>query len=239
MILFTEDVFVYARIDDTNSDAMQGFLIYCAEALGIPWVMDYKKDEFENEQLTNSFSHYMVNQKDIPTLTVELELGGRADPKFIALGEAIIHKAMGQFQMRRRDLKKKDESFGEDPSILLKSIKKIGDGITPLRLADAYAVNSERINITDPGILELSVKPGNFIHRGDLIGFLVNPYSLQNNRKPVFSSLEGWVLSSSGKYILRKGKGFAFLGAVYDGDQRLRDIYEEQKARLTREEKTV
>lgn len=238
-----EDVPPYVRIDPTEDDELLGFMIYCAEVMGLPWVMDYQTEEYKRERLNGSLSGALVNHKNqkkrYPSLTIELGPQGRVDDYFTKFGVAAIRNLMVHFGM----LDSSDPNYIGDwyhhPDRQLKEFEDIfQDRKGPLRLKDAHWVDANGVHFESHHRLHLSINPGDYVvsqaNGGKSIGYLQPlDYLYPEDNIAVFSDVNGFVLSSGGKEIFRPEKGgLAFLAAVEEDDPRINRIYQEQLHKL-------
>lgn len=108
----------------------------------------------------------------------------------------------------------------------------------PLRLKDAHWVDGNGVHVESHRRLHLTINPGDDVisraNGGGPIGHLQPlDYLYPKDNIPVYSDVDGFVLSSGGKEIFRSEKGgLAFLAAEEDGDTRINRIYQEQLHRL-------
>lgn len=221
----SDDVLPYARLDPTANDELLGFMIYCAEVSGIPWVMEYDEESYKKEGLEESLTAALVQQLGIPAITIELGPIGRTDPRFVNYGKALAHKIMCHFKMLATNVEGISPS---DPAASLREIKKMGVG-QPLRLRDAYRTDPQGKLLHTSGICHLQVKPGDFVEEGQLVGYLENEFSLRGDgRTPICAPFTGWVLSTSGSTVFRGEHDLAYTAAVPELDPRIVRLHQEQ-----------
>lgn len=224
----SEDVMPYIRLDNTNDDNLLAFVMSISTATGIPWVLDYPAEEYEEIGLDHSLSGTLM-KNGIPSMTIELGPEGRTDSRFVNIGKGIAHRIFKQFKMRARDQKEDeniDGDWGQDPSNFVNDIPKINSDAGPLQIADAYCVDKDGNKLDILGFLDIVVKPGDFANKGDLIGFLNNPLKLTDNKIPVYAPFDSWVLSVAGSPNVRYQPGYlAYQAAVQVTDERILKIY--------------
>lgn len=231
------DVLPYIRIDPTTNDKLLGFMIYCAECFGIPWVIEYQDKEYEKEKLDGSLTAYMVQKLEIPALTIELGPAGRVDPKFVQLALDMTHNFFKHFKMRERDQADFDGIWAEDRDSLSGQVKQIGDGEIPLQLAEASGVDANGKSINSFDTVNLKIKPGDFVRKGQVIGFIDRITTLREEQIPVYAPYDSWVLSTVGSTVIRHDvDGFLYQSAIPVTDERIIRIYKEQKKKLAEEQ---
>lgn len=236
-----EDVVPYVRIDPTDDDEMLGFTIYCAEVMGLPWVIDYAEDEYQKEglygSLTGALVHHKEKDKRIPGITIELGPEGRVDVQFLRYGIAAVENLMIHFEMIKSAEYEGD--WYHHPQRQLQELEDIFlDRRGPLRLKDTIWVDTRGEHIDSYDKLHLDVKPGDYVlsfkSGGAPIGCLKPLDALsEEDYIPVYSDVDGFVLSSGGREIYRPEKGgLAYLAAVEVDDPRINRIYQEQLKKL-------
>lgn len=245
-----EDVIPYARVDNVTDDNLLGFMIYCAEVMGLPWVMEYPPEDYDKEGLGGSLTSVLTNEKKksrrIPAVVLELGVGGRVDDHYKAFGVKAVENLIAHFKMRQSDHDL--NYFGnwwQNPRRQLTEFEKIFPMHKgPFQLRDAYWLDKNDTPITlSFDKIELAVKPGDYVktraNGGSPIGHIIPLDSLDESEyQPIYSNLNGYVLSTVGTHLYGvKDGGFAYLAACEIEDpedrERIKEIYSEQKRKLS------
>lgn len=236
----SNDVLPYIRIDPTTNDKLLGFMIYCAECFGIPWVMEYQEEEYEKEKLDGSLTAYMVRELEIPALTIELGPAGRVDPKFVQLALDMTNNFFKHFKMRARDQADFYGIWPEERNTLLGQVKQIGDGKVPLQMTATSGVDTTGKPINTYDTVNLTIKPGDFATKGQIIGYIDHIRRLGEEQTPVYAPYDSWVLSTVGSTVMRHDiDGFLYQSAIPVSDERITRIYQEQKKKLAEEQQQI
>jgi predicted deacylase len=200
----------YIRLDPTEDDDVLGFMMYCAEMLGIPWVM-----EKEGDELDASLSTYLVKKCNIPALTVECGPEGVANEEYVNAMRAIMRHLMWHLGMVTEKGIPKEQWFS-DPSMLpaIERIKAEG----PLQLVDGSYCDKNGKLLEVEGRLEFDIKPGQVLELGDRIGYIVDQ---DEQQIPMYAKEHCIVLSVSDSNSTYTTRGEMFQVAVEVTDERI------------------
>jgi len=224
----SNEILPYTRIDDTSDDKLLFFEMLCAEVLGVPWVMEYKSEEYKQYGLDTSLSG-VLGQLGVPALTIELGPLGRISPSFVNIGKAMTYNILKRFKMIKKN-GVVDESVQEG----LKTLKEIKEKAIcqaskqPLRLADAncFDKNGQKVSLGMLDILELTVNPGDAVKAGQIIGNIRSPLVLDGSKTHVYAPFDSCVLSTEGAVTWRvKNNQPVYQAAVAETDSRIIGIY--------------